>query len=455
MQSVEKLKDNITEFNSLTELGESDNKVFVQQVFSTPHYAVLKIRSPGKSLYIYLGRGADYQGFHLSLEPPPSEIRIRDRYLEYLRKHLRGGRLKSANTFGDDKSVELSYFLGKEIHRLIFFWKGRSFYFSHLTPEECFSSWKGKVVFNGAKLEVDYLEKIFSEIGWGASREIGKKENFKSSDIEIYLNGNSWARQREGKNNKRLAKSKSRKMTKINEDIDKLKSWVDLWPQLESDEINLEGRTPLAEKYKLKIKFTDEQSYFKRKSIIFDKLKNYKKHLSLLESRLAETKEELSLIEGKQHVENEPLNIKNVKIIQPIWTMQTEKKSDSSQEYLSFILNGSIKGFLGKSARGNDYIRKACGHKDDLWFHTYGEKSPHLILKIPNITELSSREIEAVGGLIAEGMGSSSGSLELIYTNLSGVKGKKGVPGTVILKRPRYLSVFVEGDRWKEIITIL
>ena len=57
----------------------------VQKIYSCPHYICLSLRLPGKSKYLYLGRGARKEGLFWGESLPPSSIRIRDRFLEYLR----------------------------------------------------------------------------------------------------------------------------------------------------------------------------------------------------------------------------------------------------------------------------------------------------------------------------------------------------------------------------------
>ncbi len=60
----------------------------IQKIYSTSQLVSLSIRIPGKTWSLYLGRGSGIEGFWLGDSPPPSHLRRKDNFLEYLRRHL-------------------------------------------------------------------------------------------------------------------------------------------------------------------------------------------------------------------------------------------------------------------------------------------------------------------------------------------------------------------------------
>ncbi len=62
----------------------------IQKIYSTPHLICFIVRYPGLNRYLYIGRGSNYEGLWEGIIAPPSDIRIKDKYLEYLRKKLLG-----------------------------------------------------------------------------------------------------------------------------------------------------------------------------------------------------------------------------------------------------------------------------------------------------------------------------------------------------------------------------
>jgi predicted ribosome quality control (RQC) complex YloA/Tae2 family protein len=452
MQSFVEFKENITNIAALLEENSEKTATFIQQIFSTPHYIVLKLRSPGKNWFVYLGRGESYQGAKLFDRLPPSELRIRDRYLEYLRKHLRGARVESIELFENDKSVKIEYTLGRVQSVLILFWKGVKLYFAHGNNEFKFYSWKGKVV--GNDLDIDSMKDELTTMGLGSLDHHDHDKRNENNSIESYLDYSRWEKSKKKINRK--IKSLKRKVSKIEKDLKRLQGWRELWVQLEVDSLDLEGHAPL-KKHGIKIRFDKEASYFNRKSQVFEKLKNFKRNESFVSERLQNSREELRGMQS-QLTDDEQVDISKYKVIQPEWQSKGKNKKESHQKestgIVSFVLNGSIKGYLGKTAIANDQIRKLYGSKRDLWLHCSFEKSPHVILKVDNITKLSPAELQAVGGMILSYMGLSRDEIEFIYSDVSGIKGKKGVPGMVIIKKPRYLRVELGQSDWKEIISM-
>ncbi|MGZ3857551.1 MAG: hypothetical protein ACXVKO_14935, partial [Bacteriovorax sp.] len=143
IQTHQQLKMISEEYNSLF----SKNEFYpLQKAYTTPHFLVLSVRFPGKSVAIYIGRGNQYQGVFLADKLPPSYLRVQDRLLDYLRKFLVGSRLGKMEV--DDKSM-VCLFHFKNDHSdnsFLFGYRERQLFFAKQSKEEIYLSWNGETV---------------------------------------------------------------------------------------------------------------------------------------------------------------------------------------------------------------------------------------------------------------------------------------------------------------------
>ena len=79
----------------------------VQKLYSTEHFICAEVRTPGKSLYLHFGRGSHFEGLFVWNRKPDSEFRIKDQFLEYLRKNLRGQKINSIELHPYDRIIKL------------------------------------------------------------------------------------------------------------------------------------------------------------------------------------------------------------------------------------------------------------------------------------------------------------------------------------------------------------
>src|SRR5690606_25335874 len=122
----------------------------MQKMYSMAYYISLAIRVPGKTNYLYLGRGGGHEGVWLTDTAPMALLRRKDNFLEYFRRHL------SACSFLDivldekDRIISLVYQKFGTRQSILLFWRGRKLYFLHHfkdTPDSPFKillSWRTK-----------------------------------------------------------------------------------------------------------------------------------------------------------------------------------------------------------------------------------------------------------------------------------------------------------------------
>ena len=419
----------------------------VQKVFSSPHHLVFQVRFPGETRYWYIGRGNQYQGIWEFDKNIPSEFRANDRFCEFFRARLKGAKVFSFEVYSKDRIAILKTGKSKKETHFYFFWRGRDLFFSQQTFEskvssKIFRSWEGREsLVEFSEKEPPGVEDVF--IGLLSKETLPEKKESRS-DFGVYfqkvLDGDFF---RGMKLSGKKKKSIERKLKNIQKDYDRVSKWGEAQSFLQGlEEGDLEGK--YFEFQKIKIKLEKGLGFYKKREFVFNKLKDYKKAESLLAKRLADAKK---VLEGLGEEEKEL-----PKIISPIWSIKTNEPSSSKekkQDAFDIIEIPNIgKMAIGKTAVGNDQIRKEFGSKEDTWFHIEGEVSSHIILKLKSGALLDQNTLVLVGSCLAEYSKYSGQQVPLIYTALKKVKGVKGAPGKVLFKGEKHLTIWIDPE-WR------
>jgi hypothetical protein len=152
--------------NTLNEFDLQNGQI--QKIYSTAYFISLAIRAPGKTWHLYLGRGGGFEGLWIDKSPPPSLLRQRDSFLEYLRSHLSATGFFQLSLDKSDRILRLDYYKFSQLQSFLFFWKGRSLYFIHYyfdgpdSAAKFFMSWRNRVV---TASEGQDLFSVFDEVG--------------------------------------------------------------------------------------------------------------------------------------------------------------------------------------------------------------------------------------------------------------------------------------------------
>jgi hypothetical protein len=435
IQSHLELQRSCQEYNILF----SKNEFYpLQKAYSTPHFIVLCLRFPGKNLFLYIGRGAKYQGLFIGEKAPPSYLRIQDKFLDYLRKYLVGTRLGKVE-FDTNHFVFLFPFKNDtNDNSFVFGYKNNQLFFMNQVKSEIYTSW------NSLNHHDVRLTSLIDELFENEKSTLRVKDC--SKDITSYLNDEKNKQAGEPLLKKR-EKFLARKIGNISSDL------VDVSQRSKLEEFIIKAeleKIPDGELVfeNIKIKFTPGLSAWKKRDIIFQKIKKLKKAELILNQRLIEAKDELAKVQqGEMQLE-----ITKEKPTQVFWKMVTvniAKKNDFSG-IVSFKL-GEIYGEIGLNAEANDLIR-INGHKEFFWFHIENYTSSHCLLKTDNLSILSGSDFSALASMLRDFSKLEISEIPLIYSQLKNIKGLKGSKGSVLVKKPKYLRcLYVE---WKEIITL-
>lgn len=440
------IKRNVNKINP--EENQDGKKSFgkIQKIMSTPHFISIAVRFPGKTKYFALGRGSEYSGFWIMERHPASQVRVIDKYLEYLRKYLSSSSLVDVRLNEKDKLLEFETLKGEK-NFFYFFWKGKDLYFAHIykTGErvELFASWKGKLKVENINEAKELLYGKLGEVGFGAVEVGSVSEKDRDFEIDKYesllLEGST----------KKITKKKrflSRKIKNIEIDYKKVLKWKDLKSLVE------DPNWQVPKEYKVKIegirfKFESNLNEWGRKNLIYEKVKSLRNAESLLEKRLEDTKEELIQFE----MGNSQFEFDLPTIVAPVWITGKAKKvvNENNRKIDIYQLTESVTMAVGHRDVDNDYLRTKWAKKDDLWFHIDGYPSAHLIIKVDNISKLNQEHLDIIGSLLADYSSLSLDRPPLMYTQVKNLKGIKGQKGGVTMKKQRYISVNY-CQEWKE-----
>ncbi len=408
----------------------------IQKIYSTAYYVSLSIRAPGKTWNLYFGRGGGFEGLWLHESPPPSVLRRKDNFLEYLRRHLTSCSFLDVNIDIHDRIVDFSYQKFGQKQSFLWFWKGRKLYFLHYyqdspdTPFKLMLSWRGKAFV--PTLDVGSLFDYFDEIGRQhemnkdisslemPSMKILLEDELKLSSLKEKTSGPSFLQ---------------RKMSNIQDDLRKAKQWEKLQSILDKGD-------PLDGIYELKvedqkIKFEGDLNPFERRNLLFQKIKKLKRGEAILKERLEKVEDQIT---GKEVL---PEKVSTIPMIKPIWGEEKPNQVVTSpkhqaQEYKVFSFEQFHIG-VGLNAQGNDQLRNKWSSKEDYWLHLDGQKSSHVIIKSPKQQSISSEILNLGASILAHYSQFYDDWIPIIYTQVKNLKGVSGAAGMVIYKKEKHL----------------
>ena len=406
----------------------------LQKIYSSSRYISLSLRSGGRTVFLFFGRGKGYEGFWIGEKQIPSFLRKKDRFLEYLRKYLPGSRLLGIEMDQDDRIIYINYQkLGKQ-NRLGFFYYGRKLFFANYFFDSkkgisrVFTSWKGDVDL------LDGFESVFIEAGRKPQKKTSKSAAIKQIDELLEEEREDSLRRNKGKKEKFLP----RKIKNIKKDLERAQSWPNLkeWVEKQRDLAKLPERTMIGD---IRIRFR-ENTHFKRRDEVYLKIKKLKKAVDIQQGRLEQTAKE-----SKGFVGNCERNL--LETIIPVWQredlrLKSEGELKSAGKGYRVLKFEDLEMGIGLEAKGNDQMRKLWAKKNDWWFHLDGEPGPHIIVKTSagavslELLEKVALEMVKVGHLERD-------EVALIYTQVKNLKGVKGKPGSVNYKKEKRVKTMV------------
>lgn len=443
IQTLNYLKKVCDEYNKLFQKIEF---VPVQKAFIGPHYLNLVVRFPGKSLNLLIGLGERFEGVEFSEDSIPSLIRQRDRFLDFIRKNVVGTKMGKIEVDTNFRRIRISVLRAGVLNYLDLMWLERELYFSWQEQVEegkwnHFFSWKGEFL----KEHSGNLSEVFEEFG-EQKDPIGEEKEFQNFAMKSYLKfvlSSTKTSVVQSKSKKFLEK----KSKNIQSDLDRFKHRHLLKEQLLLDQIPLEKN--FFDLCGIKIKFKNEESYYQKKNKIFQKLKNLDQVEEVLVKRLAETKGQLVNSKGNSQEQKIKMSV-----VQPIWanSEKNRKKNQSVEKgdhrILTYEFPSKLRIRVSLDARSNDELRNQSS-KEHIWFHQEVGAGAHLVAKADRFDQLTPEDLSLIASILQYYSKLSGSELSLMYATVKELKGAKGSPGKVLVKKPKYLTLLID-KQWRE-----
>ena len=171
--------------------------------------------------------------------------------------------------------------------------------------------------------------------------------------------------------------------------------------------------------------FGNAEDYFKR-------YKKLKRGAKIIRSRLVETTNELMFLNQLNFDLNNASNtveleqIKEIMMDNGLIRYNKKRKRVHYQPYEYRNIDG-FDVYIGKNAKGNDYLVTKLASKNDLWFHPRNRPGAHLILKNPNRLKNIDNDVKMKCALaVAESTGNlCQEKIDVDYTFVKYVKKPK------------------------------
>ncbi len=402
----------------------------VQKIYSTSRYLCLQLRFPRRTVNLYVGRGGGHEGLWLGGPVPPPALRVRDTWLEWCRKNLSGALLGGCELDPCDRAVALVFRRGGEVCSWQVFWAGRTSYFAFHRSEgdEWFLSWRGK--------EVGPLGfGIFSEVG---RRDVPLPVEEAPTPVEAasLLEEESKAALRAMIAPKTKIRSAERKIAHIRADLDKIRAWQPFQEWVAAtDPVAWENAKEVTHG-PLKYKFPPGLGAWQKKDWLFQQAKRL---------RAAEAKQARRLEEALAHLEGlgKPVEEASnpLKPVRPVWRsapISSPPAPIPAGEYVVHAVEGGRVG-VGRSARGNDQLRKEWAGPEDWWVHAAAGPSAHAVLRMDGGAMPTPSHFAVAATLLARQSSLKGDRLEVIVTQVKNLRGVPGAPGLVTYKKQKTL----------------
>jgi predicted ribosome quality control (RQC) complex YloA/Tae2 family protein len=420
--TYQNILSNVNKINGLL-----SGKRQVQRIYSTSRYICFSIRVTQQTLHIYLGRGKGHEGIWLGEKPPVVPLRKIDKFLEILRRYVRNSNLMKVEIDSKDRIISFKIRKGNLEQSFYFSWFGRNSYFIVSNEKnEILLSWKAG---NWIKKDNSTFD-LFDEVG---RKDISKDTSSKDISIDELLM-KEFSDYERGMSTKKIIKKEERKKIKIQNDIQKLNTFIGLQADLIAGKfdhditkartkMNLEG---------VKIVFWQADTIHQRKDLIFHKMKAIKKAIIIQSKRLEQC--------VNKKYKDEIIN--NLVTISPIWNVIKSKAPEVIGKYKVYDFEHCSIG-VGLSAQGNDEMRAKWASKEDIWVHLAEGTSAHAIIKLKQASEIHILLEKAA--LIIQKYSKPTGSeVDIVYTKVKDLKSVKGTAGLVRYKKEKHMRIIFE-----------
>lgn len=475
---------------------------FIQKIYSSTRYVCMTVRGNRKTAYLYLGRGKGYEGVWLGDNLPPIELRIRDTFLEYLRKYLVSAKLMDLIVDKTDRILVFKYrrMQGLPCSYLLLHWYRRNLYFmnycyegeenasvsANLNTPKLFLSWrkdregeKESVAIQAQEdREMDQLLDLIKSVKQNQSTHHPPPQLPLQSSPQSPTSVSSSSYKVQGllseelsqiviKQNNKKIKHLQKKKDNIEADLKICQSWSKIQEKIDSVMNDVEAEFKDKNKFEflgVKVKFLKEWGAYKKIDHIYRKIKKLKKGEAILQKRYEEICKEVKKANDSNNSKSTEFEVDRKSIIMPVWENEIEGVDDvkempsinknveeNDKNIVEMFIDGKLRVGVGKNAQGNDFLRNSWGKKENWWFHIDGYRGAHAIVRVTSFEEISIQQLRIIASVLADVSKHQIQKIPLVFTQVKNVKGVKGEAGKVTLKKQKYLQVDYFED-WASVV---
>lgn len=400
----------------------------VQKIYACPFFYSFKIRSPGKTRYLYIGKGRFSKNIFLCEKRIDSEHRRKDSYLEKLRKEFLGSRLVNVS---EESGFYIFGFENAGLDKkLLFSFRENLLYTGMLLPYK--SSFVEAYLLYHKKTHHRFDKENFKlETFLEGQNKLLPKDLCKKT-LQENLDPTSLIKSYQTKIQRKNEKKGHKKKVKIEHDIKRLSNFLQL-------KETLSGHKPIDRYVKNQV-FTYEglsiknisDEYYKARNQLFEKIKSVKEAIKIQKNRLEnhKTKDNKDIVEVSSYV---------FPVAKKVGT-QLEKENTSFEAKKLGQFGVYI---IGRNSKENDQLRAKWAAPLDYWFHFKDRPGPHLFLKLNNGVSLTQNVLDQVCLALRSHQSTTLSEINIIYTRVKYLKKVSGTQGKVIPKKEKtYRAIF-------------
>jgi hypothetical protein len=410
----------------VNEIFNSIKNGHIQKVYACPFFYSFKVRAPGKTWFLYIGKGRYAQSIFLSTKRIESQYRRKDSYLDKIKKEFLGGRIselkyiKSFFCLSIEKAEMNKTLLFTHRENLLYCGMVLPFKVDHVEGYFLYKKKPYKRVPRNDFILSDILE-FENKLLPGAVTTVVTTQELDPSFLTKRFE-ESIIKKKKKKNNLKIERIKS--------DIERLEKFLDFKDHLsDHKQISeyLENNTFTFCGIKVK---NMPKDYYKSRDILFKKIKNIQMAIDIQSKRLEDIfSDKISTTQG--------LNA----YIFPV-SKKIGEEGSNLKVFSETMINKVGIVTIGKSSSENDLLRNSWAKPNDYWFHLKDRSGAHLFLRLIDGVFLTPDILEKVCQIFREHLKKESIEINIIYTRVKYLRKVSGTQGKVIPKKEKsYRSV--------------
>tara|TARA_B100000925_G_C22004018_1_gene472721 strand:- start:1077 stop:2315 length:1239 start_codon:yes stop_codon:yes gene_type:complete len=399
----------------------------VQKIYACPFFYSFKVRIPGKTAYLFIGKGRYSQNVFISNSRTESKYRRKDSFLEKLKKEFLGSKIIR---FKDELGFFLIFFNKSGLDKTFLFTFRENLLYCGLVLPYKVNQIESYLIYLKKPYERILKEEFnFSNFLKSQNKILPILNTFKESDENV--DPHLLAKRFETKIINKLDKKRSQKAQRIRGDISRLERFLELkMPLSQHKPVGhlVKNETFIFEGIKLK---KVPKDYYKLRDLLFKKIKNIEKAIDIQKNRLQDLNSDSSEEAADISTYIFPVSKKIDMFNKP---ELVKKRGTSLGKYGIYV--------LGKSSKENDLLRSTWAGANDYWFHFKNLPGPHLFLKLNPGIVILPEVLELVCQAFRNNSETKMLEVDIIYTQVKYLKKVSGSQGKVIPKNERsYRSV--------------